>query len=63
MALDHHPLEPDQRRAVIATWIDAALEGIESRKGEHGQSLSKRVARELLAQIIREHQGEPLRGL
>src|SRR5437660_6189868 len=51
VALDHHSLEPDQRRAVIATRIDAALEGIEGRKGEYSQSLSKRVTRELLAEI------------
>ena len=63
VALDHHALEPDQRRAVVAARVDASLERVQSRQRGERDHLAKDVPGKFLAQEIAEHLRESLRSL
>src|ERR1700687_4923062 len=63
VALDDPALQSDERRPVVAPRVDAPLERRQHRQREQAEQLAHRIARELLAQELREHERQSLRGL
>src|SRR5512137_1411977 len=63
VALEDEATQPEQRRAVVTSWVDTGLEVPEHRQRNHGSELREETPREFLADELRQHRRQAFRSL